>query len=182
MIRINLLPDKDKQNFGSIKKQLLVFAALIVLSVVLLGFYNSSKRTELSRLSNEIELIKEDISKVEKIVKKVEVKGRERDGIATQLEAIRKLEKSKSGPVKLMDALASSIHKRVWLDSLKKKSNSLDVSGFSVENTDVSDFLEAMKMSNFFTNVKLKYTQQAKQSKTKRTVYKFAISATLQYD
>jgi hypothetical protein len=79
--------------------------------------------------------------------------------IEQKLEVIQRLERSRSGPVHILDELASRTPERVWLTTLSAKGGRIELEGMSLDNELVALFLTALNDSAYFANVELKTTE-----------------------
>ena len=66
---------------------------------------------------------------------------------------------SRSGPVHILDELASRTPERVWLTSLSATGGKIELEGMSLDNELVALFLTALNDSAYFANVELKETE-----------------------
>ena len=72
---------------------------------------------------------------------------------------IHRLERSRSGPVHILDELASRTPERVWLTTLSATGGKIELEGMSLDNELVALFLRALDDSPYFANVELKATE-----------------------
>jgi len=79
--------------------------------------------------------------------------------IEQKLEVIHRLERSRSGPVHILDELASRTPERVWLTTLSATGGKIELEGMSLDNELVALFLRALDDSPYFANVELKATE-----------------------
>ncbi|MBL93088.1 MAG: hypothetical protein CMH56_14905 [Myxococcales bacterium] len=179
MIRINLLPIRAKRKRNTSLIHLSVFGSSIFVSLMLMGAWNSTYDGDLDMLIEEIELKKEEKIRYEKIIEEVETLKREEKTLRDQLGVIEKLERGRRGPVFVLDELATIIPKRVWLDSVTEARNVLELSGFGIENADISEFMKALDKSRFFSKITLAYTKASDQEGI--SIYSFQITCLVDY-
>jgi type IV pilus assembly protein PilN len=79
--------------------------------------------------------------------------------IQQKLAVIERLERSRSGPVHILDELASRTPDRVWLTLLTATDGQIELKGMSLDNELVALFLTSLNESKYFHNVELKETE-----------------------
>jgi len=179
MIRINLLPVKAQQRLSLLIRQLAVMGAVVLVFLVLCIGWNIKLGVDNGRLTEDVERQEAEIKRLETLIGEVNQFEKERDRLLKQIEVIRDLERGKTGPVKMLDQLASLIPKRVWLSSLSETNMQLTLAGYGVENADISAFMQALEKSPYISAVKLNFTRQW--NKFEHPVYEFQLSASLSY-
>ena len=101
------------------------------------------------------------------------------DSVGDLKGVIEKLERGRRGPVFVLDELATIIPKRVWLSSLIETSNILKLQGYGIENADISEFMNALEKSKFFSRVTLSYTRAFEENGI--PIYEFEIQCLVDY-
>jgi type IV pilus assembly protein PilN len=114
----------------------------------------------ISQLNQQIEGHKPQQARVEEFKKK-------KADIRSKLDVIQELELSRSGPVRLLDELATHIPERVWLTDLSARNGQLEINGMSLDNELIASFLTALSDSPYFENVELESTQLKEVKKLK---------------
>ena len=71
------------------------------------------------------------------------IKKREEE-VKKKLETLATLRKQRGGPVKLLDALSTSIPKKVWVTEFDEKNGNVKLMGQAESFDDVSEFMRAM--------------------------------------
>lgn len=159
MIRINLLPFRAARKRENIKRQISIYALVVLLSFVIIGYYyvdlsgkvNEVKKEE-ERLQKELATYKKELNEIKRLEKMIKE-------IKTKLDVIKTLEKGKSGPVLLLADVADAVPKdKLWLDSLKESKGSLTLTGTAMDNETVSLFMKNLKNTKHITSVDLQRT------------------------
>jgi type IV pilus assembly protein PilN len=179
MIRINLLPVKAARKQQTGLQQLILMAASVLFVGLCLVVYNITLSNQLDQLREDIAKDEAEIARLEKIIGEVNQYEDQKKKLQAQLKVIEELERGKSGPVKVMDALASGIPKRVWIDSFDEKAGLATITGYGLEMADVSEFLKSLEKSPYFTDVTLKYTENAPQKGIQ--TFRFQITTKVNY-
>lgn len=179
MIRINLLPVKERLAAVKRRRELtLGAAALGVATLILVGLF--FKQTyELSALNNELASLRSEIQALNTKVKQVgELQNRIKEFNAKH-KVITDLNRKKAGPVGVMESLSSSTPARLWLTEFREIGGRVTMTGFAADNQTVADFLKALATTAYFRDVELVETTQGAQD---AGPYKrFAIRATILY-
>ncbi len=181
MIRINLLPVRAAKKKEIGRQQLVFFAAVIFLALVLNAFWWWTVDNEKSeRLAKEVKL-KNDIAQLERIIGEVNTISKDKKALEDKLAVLNELKKSRSGPVKMLDALATIIPPKVWITNITEKNNSVTVKGSAISNEDVADFMRELKKSPFFKEPSLKKTVQKDDSKNGVKYVEFELTCSVSY-
>ncbi|MEB2343681.1 MAG: PilN domain-containing protein [Deltaproteobacteria bacterium] len=159
MIRINLLPVREARRKAGVRQQMMLLAASLVGAVLLAGVVQvwmmgriSATRGRVAALEKQLEQFKPQQEQVAKFkAKKAEIEQK--------LAVIENLERSRSGPVHIMDELASHIPERVWLNDLNADNGQIALGGMSLDNELVALFLRALDDSPYFARVELESTE-----------------------
>ena len=81
--------------------------------------------------------------------------------VELKLDTIQELEKGKTGPVKLLDDIATSVpREKLWLVSLKEGKGTLTLTGTAMDNETVADFMNRLESTESMKSVKLVKTKQ----------------------
>jgi type IV pilus assembly protein PilN len=145
MIRINLLPVRQVQK----REQGRQFLVLIVGTLIIAGAANAywyvwmdGKRATLER---KLEDTNARIAQLEKVIGEVNNLAKRKKEVEEKLAVLEKLTKQRAGPVKLLDALATAIPKKVWIGSFQERSGAATISGSAASYENVAEFMRALK-------------------------------------
>ena len=161
MIRINLLPVRasKKREFG---RQQLVFLALILILVGIGNWYWYSKVDgELTQMDQKIASTRSDIAQLEKTIGEVKSIKEDKKALEDKLKILDTLKKGRSGPVRVMDDLASIIPAKVWIVDYAETAGAVAMQGRASSYEDLSAFSKKLKESKHFSNVTIKNARQA---------------------
>ncbi len=159
MIQINLLPIREARRKADAKQQLLVMLGAMAATIVAAFMFHQvlkldigDSRERVTALNARLEQFKPQQAQVDNYkAKKAEIERK--------LDVIERLERSQSGPVHILDQLASRTPDRVWLTELDASAGALQLVGMSDDNQRVADFLTALADSPYFGGVELVETQ-----------------------
>lgn len=161
MVRINLLPVRVSKKKEAGKQQLVLFVMLLVGGLVGNMLWNNSRSSDLAAREKHLAKTKADIAAIEKIIGEVTSIRSEQKALRDKLEVLETLKRGRSGPVRMLDELATIIPKRVWLKKLTEANGRIAFEGSAVSLEDVSAFMTALKSSQHFKQVELKQTGRA---------------------
>ena len=179
MIRINLLPGGPKGR--PVKPQYDVRAQAIlgvgVILIVLAGcwWYSSSLDNEIEARQGE-KLDKErQIAQLQDQVKQVQDFEQRKKLLEDKNRIIDQLEKSRIGPVKVLDHVSQSLEPlKVWLTRLGVSSDAVELEGKALTNDDVVEFVNNLRRTDYFTGINLLESKAAVESKI--NVYQFRLA------
>ena len=122
MIRINLLPHKTVRKKKTPGMGALVAILLCVCAAAVANWmYYSEKQDFIKKQKRTIAAQNTEINNLKSAIGEVESFQAKKKKIEEQLKTLSDLEKGRSGPVKMLDALATSVPKNVWFTSLTEQ-------------------------------------------------------------
>lgn len=144
LIRINLLPVKQaaKREVG---KQLLLLGGL-VLAGALMGNYlwMNDRQTRSDRLRTQITDTQKRITELERVIGEVNNINKRKKEVEDKLKILNELRKGRSGPVRMLDALATSIPVKVTVNTFAESNSAVKLSGRAVSHEDVAEFMKSL--------------------------------------
>jgi type IV pilus assembly protein PilN len=176
MIKINLFPFRAARIKENIRRQVTIYLLSSVFLILAMSYYSlnyskvikSLKRDQESK-QNELATFKDTTNKINKLKKNIAE-------VEVKLNTIRELEKVKTGPVKLLDDIATSVPKdKLWLTSLKENQGILVLEGTAMDNETVADFMNRLESTESIQAVELVKTQQKEVASLKLTLKDFAL-------
>jgi type IV pilus assembly protein PilN len=159
MIRINLLPVREARKKADLQQQLLLIAASAGLSVLIAFGAHQVVRAQASSAQERIVALNQQLAQFKPQQEQVDAFKAKKADIQQKLSVIERLERSRSGPVHILDELASRTPDRVWLTLLTANNGQVELKGMSLDNELVALFLTSLNDSKYFANVELKETE-----------------------
>lgn len=160
MIRINLLPVEQTKKWELGQKQILLFILVIVAVAMGNWTWRSGVMETLQAKKTQVERLKRDIAALDKVIAEVKNIAKEKEAIEEKLTVLDNLRKGRTGPVKMLDALAVLMPERAWILSFEEKAGALVLKGGAVTNEDLADLMQALKGSPYFSEPTLKRSVQ----------------------
>jgi type IV pilus assembly protein PilN len=179
MVRINLLPVRVSKKKAAGKQQLLLFALVVVIGVIGNFMWVSGRSRELKGREAQAARTRTEIAQLDRIIGEVKNIKTHQSALREKLDVLAQLKAGRTGPVRMLDELATLTPKRLWISKLEEKKGSVSLSGAATSIDDVSEFMTALRGSTQFANVELKKTA-AKTDKAHRVV-DFVLTASVKY-
>jgi type IV pilus assembly protein PilN len=179
MIHINLLPVRVSKRKVAGKQQLMLFALVAVLGIIFNLLWTQSRAGELKSRQNKLKRTQEEIATLERIIGEVKDIKEQQAALKAKLDVLDKLKAARSGPVRMLDELATITPKKVELRKMEEKGGTMTFEGSAASIDDVSAFMAALKASKYFTSVELKKT--AAVTKNAFRIVDYTITAAVNY-
>jgi type IV pilus assembly protein PilN len=181
MIRINLLPVRVSKKKAAGKQQLLLFALIVVGGYVGNFLWAQARAADLKTRVQKVQKTREEIAQLDKIIGEVKNIKDQQAALREKLDILAELKAGRTGPVRVMDALASLTPKRLWLTRMEEKGGAATFTGQAVTIDDVSAFMSALKGNPHFGTIELKKTAATTAPARKIDVVDFTVTAAVLY-
>lgn len=160
MIKINLLPVRaaKKREYG--RQQLLLFGLLLIIAGMGNFFWYKAVHDSLGQLEANVSRTKAEIAQLEKTIGEVKSITQDKKALEDKLKILDTLKKGRTGPVKVMDELASVIPNRVWIADYAEQNGAVSMKGFAVSYDDLSTFSQRLKASKHFREITIRKASQ----------------------
>ncbi|OLC19532.1 MAG: hypothetical protein AUG04_02965 [Deltaproteobacteria bacterium 13_1_20CM_2_69_21] len=160
MILINLLPVRaaKKREFG--RQQLVLFVLLLVLAGIGNFFVYNRFESELLSLDKQIVTTRNEIAQLEKTIGEVKSIKEDKKALEDKLKILDTLKKGRTGPVKVLDELATIIPQKVWIVDFNEQGGAVAMNGAASSYEDLSNFSKKLKASTHFSNITIKTARQ----------------------
>lgn len=159
MIRINLLPVREARRKNEARQQLLMLGASLIGAIVLCGAAHNLMRIRISGSQARLKSLEAQLAQYKPQQEQVDAFKAKKAEIEQKLQVIDRLERSRSGPVHILDELATRIPERVWLTNLNANNGQVELTGMSLDNELIALFLTALNDSPYFANVELESSE-----------------------
>lgn len=161
-IRVNLLPIRATRKQEAARRDLFIggLGAAVTLGLVVTVW--GLTQVQLSSAQAESLALQQAIDKAAADVAAVDEMEQIKKDLQTKLTVIAGLRSQKTGPVHMLDDLATSTPDKVQLVSLIQKAESVEIKGNSVSNEVISQFLRTLEGTDSFEQVYLQDIEAAK--------------------
>jgi type IV pilus assembly protein PilN len=181
MVHINLLPVRVSRKKAAGKQQLLLFALVVLVGYAGNFLWASSRASDLKAVENKVKATREEIAQLDRIIGEVKNIKDQQAQLREKLDTLERLKANRTGPVKVLDALATVTPKRLWLTKVEERNNSIQFVGSALTIDDVSEFMTALKSNPHFSGVELSKTAAATSAQRKTEYVDFTLTATVNY-
>lgn len=168
MIRINLLPYREKEKKANIQSRIVFLTGSLVLYLLVLGGIHLYFSMGISGLEKSI---KEENAKLVILNKKVgdiDARKRDKQEVEQKLGVIKSLEGNRLFPVLMLDELNSLVPARdIWLEKINQTGNELRIEGVARNNDVVARFMKSLEKAGFIQTVDLMGTKEKEVSGNK---------------
>ena len=168
MIRINLLPYREKEKQANLQRRFVFLAGSLVLFLLVLGAVYLYFSRSISGLEKSIQ---EEDAKLVVLNKKVgDIEGFKRDKqeVEQKLAVIKSLESNRLFPVRMLDELNILVPARdIWLERINQTGNDLRIEGVARNNDVVARFMKSLEKASFIQTVDLMGTKEKEVSGNK---------------
>ncbi|MDZ4677829.1 MAG: PilN domain-containing protein [Oligoflexia bacterium] len=201
MIRVNLLKDSRDRGTSTVlgggtflggsdsveggesaRPDLLIKIVMFIVPVIFLYGYQQYTagiaEAQMEVLKQQSDQIDTQLKALDPVVKELERFEEEKRKLNSQLDIIKRLSKERLKNVKSLDALQGIIPAKAWLSQLKIVENKVELEGFATDDIVISDFMQSLDSSIYFTNISLTTSDEAK--KEDGVVKKFIIKCNLE--
>ncbi len=158
MIKINLLPVREAKRQASIRRQGIFLGIAVGIGVLISAGLNLSVAAEAKAKQTEIAKAQADLTKLKETRAEVDRYRKEKEEIERKLLVISRLDKNRTGQVRILDEVATRIPERMWIEKLTFKDSEMLVKGVSIDAEVVAEFLSALSESPLISDVELEGT------------------------
>jgi len=160
MIRINLLPVREQKKKESTRKMFSILGLALLLLGVIMVFFHLSLASQISQVQGQMTAYNEEIRRLKIDTKDVEKFKAEKEDLQRRLNIIYTLQRAKTGPVRVLDDVATALPGKLWLTALKEKGGKMEIKGVAFDNQDIATYMTQLEKSGVIRNVELVIAQQ----------------------
>jgi type IV pilus assembly protein PilN len=161
MIRINLLPYREKEKIEDITRQIMIIGITFVVFILALGGTQLYLSMSISSLEDNIIKQQQELDRLNKIIGDIEVFKKDKALLEKKLAVINTLEENRLAPVRMLDELTTMVPvKDVWLEKLSEKGTVITIEGMARNNIAVAHFMKNLAGSTFIKSVDLVSTKE----------------------
>jgi type IV pilus assembly protein PilN len=145
MIHINLLPVKKTSAGGAGQQQAIIMAAILLVTLLINFWGYRSKANQEDDLARKITKTENDLKELDKVIGEVKDINQRKEDLKKKLAVLDSLKANRSGPVKVLDAMQSSLPKKVWLGAISEKGGAMQVDGSAFSHDDLAEFMSGLE-------------------------------------
>jgi type IV pilus assembly protein PilN len=156
MIRINLLPYREKEKKENLRRQISILSGSLVLFLLILVAIYLYVSTSIGGLEKKIAEANARLVVLDKKVGDIERFKRDKKELEQKLGVINTLEGNRIFPVRMLDELNMLVPaKEIWLEKLTETGQELRIEGMAKDNGTVALFMKNLEKAGFIKTVDL---------------------------
>ena len=161
MIRINLLPYREKEKKENIQRQIIIISGSLLLFLVILISGHLYLGMTISGLEKKIREADARLVVLNMKVGDIEVFKKDKKELEQKLAVINTLEVNRFFPVRMLDELNMVVPSRdVWLDRVIETGKDLRIEGVARDNGILARFMTNLERAGFVQSVDLVISQE----------------------
>jgi len=161
MIKVNLLPYREKKKEVQSKSQVVVLGAIGLAFVVLLGGFHIFTVMRLNDLENQVQSTQQTLQQLKSSIGDINQFKKAKEILEKRLNIINYLEKNRFTKVFFLDDLTSMVPaNQVWIKSMKESETDVKIDGFARDNIAIAKFMRNLEKSKQLTSIDLVSSKQ----------------------
>jgi type IV pilus assembly protein PilN len=156
MIKINLLPYREKAKKDTFFRQIFIVAGLFVFFILALVWITILLQSSISNLEAQIKKANSTIADLDKKIGDVEKFKKSKKELEQKLGVIATLEENRLAPLKTLDNLALIVpSKDIWLTKINQRGANINIEGIGRDNIVVANFMKSIEQFDSIKSVEL---------------------------
>ncbi len=146
MIKINLLPYREKEKKENLSRQITIIVGSFVIFILCLVWLQIWMTSQVSALETQVTSAKERLKILDQKVGDLEKFKKLKAELQLKMAVIDKLEQNRLAPVKTLDDLALLVPQRnIWLVKISQSGQRMSIQGVGRDNIAVADFMKTIE-------------------------------------
>ena len=178
MIRINLLSGPKTRQAKpqyDVRAQVLLGVGIILVTLAGCWWYSASLENEIEARQEEKQQKEKQLAQLKEQVKQVQDFEQKKKLLEDKNRIIDQLERSRVGPVKVLDHVSQSLEPlKVWLTRLGVSSDTVELEGKALTNDDVVEFVNNLRRTDYFSGINLQESKATVENKI--NVFQFRLA------
>jgi len=163
MIKVNLFPFRAARIKENIRRQVTIYLLSMIFLILASSYFYLDLNNNVNTLREERDVKQKELDSFKDTNIKIVALKKTIADVEVKLKTIKRLEKGKTGPVKLLDDIAMSVPEdKLWLTTLKEQKGTLILNGTAMDNETVADFMDRLQNTKSINSVQLVRTRQKK--------------------
>ena len=156
MIKINLLPYREKEKKENLRRQLTILSGTLVLVLLIMLAVQLYFSMSISGMETKIRDADARLIVLNKKVGDIEGFKRDKKELEQKLGVINSLETNRLFPVRMLDELNLLVPaKEAWLEKITQTGQELRIEGMARDNGTVARFMKSVEKAGFVQSVEL---------------------------
>jgi type IV pilus assembly protein PilN len=163
MIKVNLFPFRAARIKENIRRQVTIYLLSMIFLILASSYFYLDLNNKVNTLREERDVKQKELDSFKDTNMKIAALKKTIADVEVKLKTIKRLEKGKTGPVRLLDDIAMSVPEdKLWLTTLKEQKGTLILDGTAMDNETVADFMDRLQNTKSISSVQLVRTRQKK--------------------
>jgi type IV pilus assembly protein PilN len=168
MIKINLLPYREKEKKENLKRQITILSGTLVLFLLIILAVHLYFSMSISGMETKIREADARLVVLNKKVGDLDGFKRDKREIEQKLEVIKTLEGNRLFPVHMFDEINRLVPARdIWLEKVSETGQELRIEGVARDNGTVARFMKSLEKAGFIQSIDLKVSREKEVSGVK---------------
>jgi len=156
MIKINLLPYREKEKKENLRRQITILSGTLVLVLLIMLAVQLYFSMSISGMETKIRDADARLIVLNKKVGDIEGFKRDKKELEQKLGVINSLEANRLFPVRMLDELNLLVPaKEAWLEKVTQTGQDLRIEGMAKDNGTVARFMKSVEKAGFVQSVEL---------------------------
>jgi len=178
MIKVNLFPFRAARIKENIRRQVTIYILSVIFLLLASSYFYLDINNKVKTLREEQDVKQKELDSFKDTNVKIAALKKTIAEVEVKLKTIKRLEKGKTGPVRLLDDIATSVPEdKLWLTTLKEQKGTLVLNGTAMDNETVADFMDRLKNTKSISSVQLVRTRQKKMQGFDLSLKDFSLNA-----
>lgn len=176
MIRINLLPYREKQEKAKLMQYLFLSMAVLGLAVILAATFWIQQGHRMATLESQVTATRKELEELKEVVRQTQDYEKRLKLLQKKVDLISTLKASQQGPVHILDEISLKLSEDLWLTSLVDQDGLTTLQGYSLSHEGIASFMKSLESSRYFSNVELLQSRQENDPSAGEKVLNFTIT------
>jgi type IV pilus assembly protein PilN len=156
MIKINLLPYREKEKKENLQRQIVILSGVLVLFLLIIVFVHLYFTMSISGMEKKIREADAKLVVLNKKVGDIEGFKGDKQELEQKLGVINTLETNRLFPVRMLDELNLLVPaKEAWLEKITQTGQELRIEGMARDNGAVARFMKSLEKAAFVRSAEL---------------------------
>jgi type IV pilus assembly protein PilN len=161
MIKINLLPYREKRKEVHTKREGLALFLTIALFLLLFGAVHLYMVQSLDKLRAEVRKSDNELKKLAQITMDIGKFKKNKELLEKKLQIINALDHDRLDPVYFLEELTTMVPPgQMWIKAMTETDVEMKIEGFAKDNITIAKFMKNLEKSRFFKSVDLVSSKQ----------------------
>ena len=185
MIRINLLgqarPKATKQAVPlEATMQIIFLLVALGLAIIVLSVTYFQQKRDLDATNTRIAALRAEKQSLQQVKQDVDRFESQKSVLEQRISVIETLQKNRTGGQELLQMVANTVVRvdALWLTSMERKGDSLDITGEAGSINAVANFITQLRRSGYFDKIEIKEAKEDDVVKSVQT-FNFTMTATV---